>query len=115
MAMVVVMEVEMGFLMMRSCCSSIVSCSPFRAEMTQGSFRKPLLSGPKVHCSLGKVSQCLRYVVRCIERVMVPQTFTSVHDFHILNDDMIINKPRPETKATEAYFIYSYIPASAKN
>lgn len=31
-----------------------------------------------VNCSAEKVSQCLRYVVRCIEQVMVPQTVVFV-------------------------------------
>lgn len=47
---------------------------------------------PMLHYFLGNASQYLKYSVRCIENVNVFQNFTSIHDFHNSNKDMIINR-----------------------
>lgn len=49
---------------------------------------------PRVNCSVEDVSKCLRYLIRCIEPIRLPQNFKSSDDFHIRIGDMIINRYR---------------------
>lgn len=45
-----------------------------------------------VHCIVEEGSKNLKYIVRCIELLRVAQNFTSLHDFNISKDGMIISR-----------------------
>lgn len=46
---------------------------------------------PRINCSLKDVLEYFTYIDRCIERVRVHKTFTSIHSFHIPNNAIFIN------------------------